>query len=296
MTTLLERLRRPEYTGDNRCLPCTITNAVLLTIVAGLAAVVGRRRLAAAIVTVGGVSIALRGYFVPYTPRFAPHLAAALPIDAFDRAHGRSDERDASGSLSDADTATDVDAGTGTVADADATLEDVAETNAPSGDAVVEALFEAGAVVPDGEEIRLEPSFRDDWQAAMRTLRDRDLEELAAVADRLTDPAVDARATRSWGRPVLVLDGPGSGLVTLRRGVAVAELAAARALESRLEDDAVRRAAGRPLRTLLERCPLCDGELTVSQASCCGEVTPAGETPTEKLFCPACDERFFTFD
>ncbi|MDQ2049595.1 hypothetical protein RBH26_03775 [Natronolimnohabitans sp. A-GB9] len=273
MIDLFDRLRRPEYTGENRCFPCTITNGVLLAAVVGALALLGRR-LAAGVVAVGGaLAIGLRGYVVPYTPRIAPSLVAALPVDPFD--HG---VPDTAGSLSDSSAGAD------------------AMSASPTGDEVLTALLEAGVVVSDGGEIRLDPDVREDWRREMRTLREADLADLARIADRRTEPSVAVRTRRGWNRSVLVLDRGSGALTTLPRGIAVAELAAGRALEPHVESAAIRRAAGRPLRTLLEQCPLCDGELTVSRSSCCGEVTPVGGTPSEKLFCPDCDARFFTFE
>ena len=276
MTDLFDRLRRREYTGENRCWPCTITNSVLLAALVGILSFLGRRTIARAVAVVGTAAIALRGYVVPYTPRFAPALVAALPIAPID--HGQ--PAAASGSLSDSSTTAD---GTASAAE-------------PTGEDVLKTLLEAGVLVPEGDDIQLAKDVRKDWRREMRTLRETELTTLARVADEQTESSVDARAGRNWGQPVLVLERDGGVPVTLRRGVAVAELAAVCALESHVESAPIRRAAGRPMRSLLEHCPLCDGPLTVTQSSCCGETTPAGQTPSEKLICPACDERFFTFD
>lgn len=273
----LERLRRPEYTGENRCWPCTFVNGALLALVVGGLALRGRRLAAATVAVVGTAAVALRGYVVPYTPRFAPRLVAALPIDPFDHADVESTAN--AGSLSDSNGAADGD-----------------DARPPAGEDVLTALLEAGVVALDGDDVVLEPEFREEWRAEMASLRAADLETLAGIADRQTEPSITARANRSWAGSTIVLEGETGAPVSLPRGVAVAELAALWALEDRLDADAVRRAAGRPLRALLEDCPLCDEPLTVSQSSCCGEVTPIGETPSEKLICRACDERFFTFD
>ncbi len=270
MTSLLERIRRPEYTGSNRCWPCTITNGALVAVAATALALIRRRRLAAAVGVAGIASIGLRGYVVPYTPRFAPQLAAALSLDPHDA--------DEPGSLSG--------------------ISDGGETDGDdvvSGEAVLAALVGADVVVPDGEELRLDPAFRSAWRDEMRALRDRDLEALATLADQHTAPDIEARVGSSFGRSYLVLQGENGGIVTLRREIAVAELGAARALESRVDDPAIRRAAGRPLRSLLESCPLCEGPLEITQSTCCGEVTPIGSMPAEKLFCPDCNVRLFTF-
>jgi len=81
-TGWLDRLRQPEYTGENRCLPCTVVNVALA---AGGAATLG---------AVGGVGVGavgfggalgaiwLRGYLVPGTPeltkRYLPERVLAL--------------------------------------------------------------------------------------------------------------------------------------------------------------------------------------------------------------------------
>jgi hypothetical protein len=64
---VLDRVRQPEYTGENRCLPCTIVNLVLALLASGLAALVALEL--AVVVLLGSVlAIAVRGYLVPYTP------------------------------------------------------------------------------------------------------------------------------------------------------------------------------------------------------------------------------------
>ncbi|GAB3675637.1 hypothetical protein [Halopiger thermotolerans] len=291
----LERLRRPEYTGANRCLPCTVLNVVLVGAVAAALAIVDRPVVAAGTVVVGAAAIWLRGYAVPYTPAIGPRLAARLPGDPFGHAGDPATARPTSGLAEGTD----------------------AEATRPTGDEVVTALLEAGVVVPvpaadDGDtdtdsganadadappELTLADSFREDWRAGMDRLRDRDLEELAAVADELTDPSVTTRASREFRTETVVLEGDAEtgGIASLARPIAIAELAAVRALESRIDDPAVRLAAGRPLRSLLTSCPRCGSDLTITQSSCCGEVTPMGETPPEKLVCPDCDVRYFTY-
>ena len=63
-----DRLRRPEYTGENRCLPCTVVN-VCLTVVAAAAATVALGPPGGlAVLAVGLGAIYFRGYLVPGTP------------------------------------------------------------------------------------------------------------------------------------------------------------------------------------------------------------------------------------
>jgi hypothetical protein len=68
LTAVGDRLRRPEYTGENRCLPCTVVN-VCLTLVAAAVATVVLTPLGGLVVLVGGLgTIYFRGYLVPGTP------------------------------------------------------------------------------------------------------------------------------------------------------------------------------------------------------------------------------------
>ncbi|MFB9806261.1 hypothetical protein ACFFQF_13625 [Haladaptatus pallidirubidus] len=84
---MLKQLRKPEYTGENRCWPCTALNTVLLLLACTIITVVPKkfaplvpssraRRLgvASALGFIGGAAITLRGYFIPGTPHIAPRL------------------------------------------------------------------------------------------------------------------------------------------------------------------------------------------------------------------------------
>ncbi|MFC7230773.1 hypothetical protein ACFQMM_03970 [Saliphagus sp. GCM10025308] len=249
MASLLERVRRPEYTGENRCWPCTVTNVVLLVVAVGVLALRGRRRTAVVVATAGVAGIGLRGYLVPYTPHLAPKLFARLPVDPFGHEHRGS----TTGSLADAGGLGTVEE-SGSTTSSTVTADAAANANAgtgsgddtpPDGEAVLTTLLEAGVVDVEAEDVVLDPDFREDWRREMASLRHLDLKALADVADEVTPSTVETRTRRQWGRPVVILDPAAGAPVTLHQGVAVAELAAARALEERV-DDAVARAAGRP--------------------------------------------------
>lgn len=71
-----DRLRQPEYTGENRCMPCTVVNtliAIVLSVGVALAGVWSGMAtlggaLAGVIFGLSMLSIYLRGYLVPKTP------------------------------------------------------------------------------------------------------------------------------------------------------------------------------------------------------------------------------------
>jgi len=91
---VLSRVRRPEYTGENRCLPCTVVNAIISAFLALIAAVVAweastqQLGLAAGVVVlgVGAASIYLRGYLVPGTPTLTKRYFPERLLDWFGKA------------------------------------------------------------------------------------------------------------------------------------------------------------------------------------------------------------------
>lgn len=269
MPAFLERVRRPAFVGTNRCWPCTVVNGLLLWTGVTILTVLGQPLVALAAAAVGFATIWLRGYLIPYTPRFAPQLVSLLPGDPFDHDRGP-------GSLADA------------LPDGDA--------GAPTKESVLEALDRSDVVTVDGEDVLLEPSVRGDWREEMRRLGSLALDDLAAVADGVTPESVSARGERRWGADFVVLDPKSRPTVLLSRPKAVVELAAARVLDPHLADERVRLAAGRPFRPLLDRCPQCEGALTTSASACCGEATPLGSTTAEKLVCTDCAVSYHTFE
>lgn len=285
MNDLMTSLRRRDHTGENRCWPCTALNTVIVAIVAFVCLRRGHRKLAVTSAFVGAMAIALRGYAVPGTPRFGPQLVARLPVDVFD--HDNTERTRIEFESSEAQVRQEE--------SVDGLIEPSSE-EVPDGDEIVAALLEAGVVVPDGDDFVLDSAFRDRWHDEMRQLGHRNVEELAAVADEVTPSSISTDTYDGWTKSYVVLSPENGERATLPRPIAIAELAAARALESELEDPFFRLVSARPLRTFLDRCPLCEGDLTTTQAACCGEVTPVGTQPREKLVCPSCDIRLFTFE
>jgi len=255
-------IRRPAYTGENRCWPCTAVN---LGFVGGLALWLYRRdrRLASLVAAVIGVAaVWVRGYVVPYTPAFAPRLVQALPIpeSTFGK-DGRGDVPE-SGSLTGAEL---------------------------DGTTVLEALAAAGAVEADEELIRPTAAVDTTWREEMDRLAGLSLDALAdeaATIPRLTDTDPFSDGDGEW----LVVDG---GLVA--RPVVVAELAAYRALGEAVGDRPVRLAGARAFRMFLDSCPVCETELVESSAvSCCGGYSDPQTKPEDLLVCPECEQRVFT--
>lgn len=256
-------IRREEYTGSKRCWPCTAVNLAVVGLLALWLSRRDRRGAGVAAAAVGVAAVAVRGYVVPYTPQFAPRLVRSLPVpEAIFAKDPRADVPE-SASLTDADL---------------------------DGTAVLEALGAAGAVEADGDLIRPTATVDERWREEMDRLAGDPLDALAReTADAL--PTVSAVEPYTDGDGEwLVVDG---GLVA--RPVAVAELAAYRALEHGVDDQRVRLAGARAFRMFLEDCPACGTALVESSAvSCCGGYTDPQTPPEDILVCPDCEQRLFT--
>ena len=235
---LLDSLRQPEYTGENRCMPCTITNLAIAGVATLLVGVVSVP-LAAVFLVAALASIWLRGYLVPGTPELTRRYLPDWVLAKFDKLPAR-------------------------------------EFDVESFD--TEAfLVEAGVVVEDESlgDIVLASDFEDAWYDRMSALGDgeTDKTELGSLIRR--DP--EAFDISYFGDAFVASVGPEWIGQWESRAAFVADIAAARELVGRHADWtdmplSLRSRVLGGLRLFLERCPTCDG--TVSMApevvkSCC---------------------------
>ncbi|WP_144926459.1 hypothetical protein [Halorubrum salsamenti] len=237
---VVDRLRRPEYTGENRCLPCTVLNVALAVVAAvavtavGLAAG-GSRGVATGVggtvFAVALAAIALRGYLIPGTPAITRRYFPDRVLDAFGKA----------------DTDRPV-------------LESVDD------EAVVTTLSRAGVLAENDGAVVLADGFRT-------AVRDRvgpgdpDAEDVR-VALRADD-------VRPLGSASFEVDGEGIHRWVSTEAVAV-DTALAAELDDRLDgwgglDRDDRRDVLTGLRLRVDRCPACDSptETTVERLDHC---------------------------
>lgn len=264
-------LRQPEYTGENRCTPCTIVNAVIA--VAGAIAVtvfapVGSTAAVGLGLVVLGVSaglIALRGYLVPGTPWLTRTYLPDRVLRYFE--HGPSTRPDA-----------DIDPGA--VLDA------------------ADALTECD----DVDDLCLTEEFRDDWYARMDELRGEDATR-SALAAILGLDAAEIELQDFGGAVVALADKealPGRRRVGQweSNGALIADMAGAHVVADRNPEwaELSTEARGRVLsglRVFLDTCPTCGGPVRFGEEtvqSCCRSREVVAVT------CESCDDRLFEAD
>ena len=253
---LANSFRRPEYTGENRCLPCTTVNvsiAALLSVGVSLVSVGA----GVSVALVSGFLIYFRGYLVPGTPTLTKRYFPPWLLARFDGGH----------------------------------REPVGATSL-DGEGL---LIATGAVVEDGtvDDLVLDPAFEAAWRARIDEIGSVNaaLEELAEVIDA----DVASLETQSQGN-ALVVRGKGRVVGQWEsRGAFLADLAASGELERRydgwdeLQIGQQSQALGL-LRLFLETCPTCDGEIEFGQEaveSCCRSIDVIAAT------CRDCNDRLF---
>lgn len=284
----LQRLEQPEYTGENRCWPCTVAN---LLIAAALAALVGRRNRALGILTFLGSAalIYLRGYLVPGTPELTKRYLPESVRSAFGK--GGPEQIDETLARHAADRASDPDE---RLADSDSTEVPVTapdDSAAPESEPTREELdelleqsmdriLESFAVVEEGDDdLVLVGSFHEAWDAEIERLGDDTGAQAAAMAELFDEPADDAEIEhRDDGRYYGLIEGTRRHS-WITEAALVSDLAANRVLVAREDPrwDALepkeRASILRGFRVFLSTCPECGGPVSPGEAvveSCCG--------------------------
>jgi hypothetical protein len=236
----IDSLRQPEYTGENRCMACTVVNSVLAVAVAGVvgagATAAGAAPSVAAaagggFLALAAASIWLRGYLVPGTPELTKRYMPERMLAWFGKA-----PEDASG-LDGSTDATDPD---------DVTVD-------PE-----RVLLDVGAVEPcaDVDDLCLNEAFAGAWQTEMDAIDDIAVDDALATFGFEDD---DYELSR-YDDAVLLNRGPHRIGQWPSEAALIADVAGARALADRHPDWAAMDpvAKGRVLnglRVFLETCP-----------------------------------------
>ena len=285
---VFDRLRQPEYTGENRCLPCTGVNLVIaavLTVAVGAGAVAagatGPQAFAAgvAVFACAAGAVYLRGYLVPGTPWLTETYFPDWVLRWFDK-----------------DTTTTTVGPPGT-ADATGESAETADATGPGpGEEDVEATLQRlGAIEEcvDSADLCLTGGFRSAWRERMADARAREMPRADLAGLLNADPdevSVGDRGDAFEAR----IDGMLAGQWESRAAL-LADVTAAAALRERVADWESVPVADRGqllegLRIFLDRCPACDGPVALGEdvvESCCRSVDVVTVT------CEDCGARLF---
>ncbi|MFB6300030.1 MAG: hypothetical protein ABEH65_07195 [Halobacteriales archaeon] len=262
----LDRIRQPQYTGENRCIPCTAVNVLLAIVGAIVIWTVTRPYGAVAAAFVTGVAVVvfagmiyLRGYLVPKTPWLTKTYFPEWLLRRFDKDPSVRQET----------TVNDVD--------------------------VEEFLKRTGAVTEcvNEDDICLTDEFRARWRDNLVDLREDDTTrvDLATIFDIDPDELTfeefdDAFVARHDGRRVGQWESHAAFL---------ADVAATTTLRERNDewialDVQSQGSILNGLRIFLEQCPACDAPVTVGEEvveSCCRSIDVVA------VSCEACGARLF---
>lgn len=232
-SSVLSWLRQPEYTGENRCLPCTAVNVVISVVLAGAVSVVGTPILGVVVFAASLVAIWLRGYLVPGTPELTKRY---LP-DRVLRLFGKAPELPAPGETVD-----------------------------------VEAyLVEVDALVEAGDDVHLTDAFSREWLDAIDAVRDDTAAAAGDVLD-LDDPEVEQRgeATVVTDGGMTAANWPSRAALLADLGAVRVLDARDPSWDARDRGEQGRILAG--LRLFLDTCPDCGGTPELGEdtvESCC---------------------------
>lgn len=274
--TTLDRLRRPEYTGKNRCLPCTVFNTIIgiaaaIGVGAGVGVAVGPAAgvgAAAVVLLVSAASIYLRGYLVPGTPTFTKKYFPPWLLKLFGKSAAR--------------------------------VRDAAEGEDGDDGLAVEnteqVLLRAGALEEcrGGADFCLTDEFEAVWTERIAEVRESDAgrERLLDVLD--VDEDVDVEYTEHDDAFEVHAEGYHVGSWESDAAY-VADVAAGLLLAERLDEwdrySTMRRGQMlQGLRLFLETCPSCGSPVTFgtdTAESCCSAQEVAVVT------CEGCGKRIF---
>jgi len=282
MPTVIDRYKNESYTGVNRCTPCTVVNVALAGLL-GLGLGVVAPPVGAVAFVVGLGSIYFRGYLVPGTPELTKRYFPDWLLARFDKldeppVDGGVSTGEAGSTAGTAGVGPEAEAGAVAVDDTDDTaVERAREAAGTEGIVDPETLLIAVDVVEecsDRDDICLTDGFADEWTDHAGRLRDDEDAKRAAVAEGFDlDDVTLSRGEEN--RYVAEADGDRFH-AWVTAGALVADLAAARVIADRTDWGAIlpaqRVAILRALRSFLDVCPMCGGDVRMTEDtvdSCC---------------------------
>ena len=283
---LIRSLRQPEYTGDNRCEPCTLLNVVLAGLLSSIIARKSRVGGYAAFLFLIGL-IYLRGYLIPGTPELTKRY---LPPEVL-RWFGKEPKLETrSGLRRQSESSHNVDGTPSETPTADP-LEETEDID------LNDYLLAEGILEPcaDRDDLCLVTEFRSEWDDKIAELVDEDLEAAGAVSvlgiERDAEEFKIEQYDDAW---TLVADSRTLGQWP-SQGALLADVGAARVLDTWSTQWSALAPAQRGqilngLRLFLEQCPGGSGSVSMNQEtveSCCSShevITVSCDETGDRLF------------
>ena len=254
LQNVITHFKRPEYTGENRCLPCTVVNVVLAVVFAVAIAILVELSVGVVVFVAAIAIVYIRGYLVPGTPTLTRRYLPARVLRMF----GKKPVQSSVSAVVDSTDSTD-------------------HSNADN------SLVAAGVLARTGDDVDITSTFHERWAARAHEVVEDTIRN-AAVRDAFGATDVSRTGDLSY-----VLDGNTS----VRWGSTAAlagDIAAAEILEDELGGWTApvdrRRDVFLGLRLCLEDCPACGGHVSVSEE----RVDPCCQKPhhVAEAVCTSC--------
>lgn len=293
---ILDELRQPEFTGENRCEACTAVNITLAGI---LGAVISRRSKPLGAVTVGFslLLIYLRGYLIPGTPTLTKRYLPSAVLQLF----GKSPEPETRSGLTVSEASSSETTNTENTA---TSLPTQAEEHSPAENSVEsstvspEEFFLSVGILEEcteKDDLCIEEGFESEWTDEITALTDSGYTaEDVATALGLEGDGHEFTIQKSDQARHLERDhqiiGQWPSEAALIADVAASRLLAAREPSWSEYDPATRGKLLNGLRLFLENCPTTGGEIVLKEEtveSCCSShdvLAAVCEDTNERIF------------
>ena len=278
---LIDEIRNPDYTGKNRCTPCTVLNFVIAALASSLIA--RRSRLAGAVgFGIASVLIYLRGYLLPGTPALTRRYLPPVVLQWF----GKDTEPAVASGLGHVDPTES--GGVDEYSEESAERAELsgrthgvpADETEPVRTLDFETVFRnIGVLVPcdRGDDLCLTDAFRTNWETEMETLMQSEIDgTTAANAFGFDSERKEFHLTQRDEVHVLHTEATAIGqwpsLPALIADIAAAGLLSERHADWREYDPVQQGQLLNGLRLFLETCPTTGGNTYLDEEvvqSCC---------------------------
>ena len=240
--SIVDQLQQSEYTGENRCMPCTAVNVAIAAVGGTLVTKAKSRVLGTAAFGVSLGTIYLRGYLVPGTPQLTKRYLPDQVLHWFEKEPMP------------------------------------ASANERSDINPERVLLDAGTVTPceNGTDLCLTDEFRSKWHDQMHAAREQNNHDESALRNVL-DVRDEVITFEEYGNALLAYTDDGVIGQWNSSAAITADITAANALAGRCPDWLNMTPTGRArvlasLRIFVDTCPECGGPVRIQQEaveSCC---------------------------